>query len=49
LIDFRRISKDLGYEIYGLGDTKRDIIDLSGLKLVIEKVWNQHSINTVTF
>jgi CRISPR-associated protein Cas2 len=37
LMVFRRISKAPGYEIYGIGDTKRDLIELSGLKLVIEK------------
>ena len=26
-----------GYEIYGLGDTRRDLIELSGMPLVIEK------------
>jgi len=37
LIVFRRISKSPHYEIYGIGDTKRDLIELSGLKLVVEK------------
>jgi len=37
LMIFRRISKAPFYEIYGIGDTKRDLIELSGLKLVIEK------------
>jgi CRISPR-associated protein Cas2 len=37
LMIFRRISKAPYYEIYGIGDTKRDLIELSGLKLVIEK------------
>ena len=26
-----------GYEIYGLGDTRRDLIEMSGLQLVVEK------------
>jgi len=38
LMIFRKISKAPGYEILGLGDTKRDLIELSGLQLVIEKV-----------
>lgn len=37
LMVFRRINKAPGYEIYGMGDTKRDLIELSGLKLVVEK------------
>jgi CRISPR-associated protein Cas2 len=37
LMVFRRISKAPYYEIYGIGDTNRDLIELSGLKLVIEK------------
>ena len=37
LMVFRRIHKAPGFEIYGIGDTKRDLIELSGLKLVIEK------------
>lgn len=26
-----------GYEIYGMGDTKKEIFEISGLPLVIEK------------
>ncbi len=37
LMVFRKISKAPGYEIYGIGDTKRDLVEVSGLKLVIEK------------
>lgn len=37
LIIFRRISETPGYEIYGIGDTKRNFIEISGLQLVIEK------------
>jgi CRISPR-associated protein Cas2 len=37
LIIFRRIPETPGYEIYGLGDTKRDLTEISGLQLVIEK------------
>lgn len=33
---FRRINKSSGYEISGVGVTKRNLIDLSGLQLVIE-------------
>lgn len=35
---FRKISKAPGYEILGMGDTKRDLIELSGLQLVVEKI-----------
>ncbi len=38
LMIFRKISKAPGYEILGLGDTRRDLIELSGLQLVVEKV-----------
>jgi CRISPR-associated protein Cas2 len=37
LIIFRRIPETPGYQIYGIGDTKRDLIEISGLQLVIEK------------
>ena len=37
LIVFRRITETPGYEIRGLGDTKRDLTEISGLQLVIEK------------
>lgn len=37
LMVFRRIPQAPGYEIYGMGDTKRDLVELSGMKLVIEK------------
>ena len=37
LMIFRRISETPGYEIRGIGDTKRDLIEISGLQLVIEK------------
>lgn len=37
LMIFKRISKSPGYEIFGVGDIKRDITELSGLQLVVEK------------
>jgi CRISPR-associated protein Cas2 len=37
LMVFRRIPETPGYEIRGIGDTKRDLIEISGLQLVIEK------------
>ncbi len=37
LMVFRRISEAPGYEIYGVGDTKRNLTEISGLQLVIEK------------
>lgn len=37
LMIFRRIPETPGYEIYGIGDTRRDLIEISGLQLVIEK------------
>jgi CRISPR-associated protein Cas2 len=37
LIVFRKISKAPGYEILGMGDTRRDLTEISGLKLVVEK------------
>ena len=37
LIVFKRISQSPGYEILGIGDPRRDITELSGLQLVIEK------------
>ena len=37
LMIFRRIPETPGYEIRGIGDTKRDFIEISGLQLVIEK------------
>lgn len=37
LMVFRRISKTPGYEIQGMGETKRSLTEISGLKLVIEK------------
>ncbi len=38
LMVFRRISKAPGYEIHTLGDTKRQLTDLCGLQLVMEKI-----------
>ena len=38
LMIFRRISQAPGYEILGMGDTKRSLVELSGLQLVIEKI-----------
>jgi CRISPR-associated protein Cas2 len=37
LMVFRRIPETPGYEISGLGDTKRNLTEISGLQLVIEK------------
>ena len=37
LMIFRRVADTPGYEIVGLGETKRDLIKISGLQLVIEK------------
>ncbi|MGB7509925.1 MAG: type I-E CRISPR-associated endoribonuclease Cas2e [Pelodictyon phaeoclathratiforme] len=37
LMIFNSSNTSPGYEIYGLGDTRRDLIDLSGMTLVIEK------------
>lgn len=37
LMIFRRIPETPGYEIRGLGDTKRSLTEISGLQLVIEK------------
>lgn len=36
LMIFRRIPETPGYEIRGIGDTKRSIVEVSGLQLVIE-------------
>ena len=37
LMVFRQIPHAPGYEIYGVGDTKRSVTQFSGLQLVIEK------------
>lgn len=37
LMVFRRIPETPGYEIIGVGDTKRELTEISGLQLVIEK------------
>jgi CRISPR-associated protein Cas2 len=37
LMIFNSSNTTPGYEIYGLGDTRRDLIELSGMSLVIEK------------
>ena len=37
LIVFRKSKQTPGYKILGLGDTKRNIIEISGLQLVQEK------------
>lgn len=37
LMVFRRIKEVPGYEIRGVGDTRRSIIEISGLQLVQEK------------
>jgi CRISPR-associated protein Cas2 len=37
LMIFRRIRETPGYEIRSIGDTNRDLTEISGLQLVIEK------------
>ena len=37
LIVFRKAKQSPGYKILGLGDTKRNLIEISGLQLVQEK------------
>ena len=37
LMVFKSSNLPPGYEIYGLGDTRKEIIELSGMQLVIEK------------
>lgn len=37
LMVFKSSNTPPGYEIYGLGDTRRDVIEMSGMQLVIEK------------
>ncbi len=37
LMVFRRLSETPGYEIRGVGDTKRNLTEISGMQLVIEK------------
>ena len=37
LMVFNSSNTAPGYEIYGLGDTRRDLIELSGMQLVIER------------
>lgn len=37
LMIFRRTAETPGYEIRGIGDTKRNLTEISGLQLVIEK------------
>lgn len=37
LMVFRRINEVPGYEIRGFGDTRRSVIEISGLQLVQEK------------
>ncbi len=37
LMVFRRVPDAPGYEIRGVGDTKRNLTEISGLQLVIEK------------
>lgn len=37
LMIFRRIPETPGYEIRGIGDTKRNLTEISGLQLVVEK------------
>jgi CRISPR-associated protein Cas2 len=44
LMVFRRIPETPGYEIRGIGDTKRSLIEISGLQLVIEKQIQSESV-----
>ncbi len=37
LMIFRHIPETPGYEIRGIGDTKRNLTEISGLQLVVEK------------
>jgi len=37
LMVFRRIPNAPGYELHGIGDTKRRLTEISGLQVVIEK------------
>jgi len=37
LMIFNSSNAPPGYEIYGLGDTRRDLTEISGMQLVIEK------------
>jgi len=37
LLVFHAITNTPGYEMYGIGDTRRDLIELSGLQLVEEQ------------
>ena len=37
LLIFRKTNQVPGYQMYGLGDTRREITSISGLQLVIEK------------
>jgi len=37
LMVFRQTRNPPGYEIYGVGDTKRRVTQFSGLQLVVEK------------
>lgn len=37
LMIFRQTPETPGYEIRGIGDTKKDLTEISGLQLVIEK------------
>lgn len=37
LMIFRRIADTPGFEIRGFGDTKRQLTEISGLQLIIEK------------
>jgi len=44
---FRRTNQTPGYEIQGIGDTRRSMIDISGLQLVLEKD-DFYNVNKVT-
>lgn len=36
LMIFKRINKCPGYKIYTMGDTRREVVDMDGLQLVLE-------------
>lgn len=48
LMIFCQISESPGYVIRGVGGTKRNLTEISGLQLVIEKSGERESINEST-
>ena len=45
LMVFRKIQEAPGYEIRGVGDTKRVLTEMSGLQLVVEKQTQSDNIH----